>query len=70
MAFDKTEIMSWSAEQKRALAFELLDSIDEQTIRQSIPEWKEKLIRERIEKDNEAGNDVTTWHALRDKYYR
>ena len=52
MAFDKSEIMNWNAEDKRTLAFELLDSIDEQIIKQPLPEWKEKLIKKRIEKDN------------------
>ena len=40
MAFDKNEIMSWNAEAKRNLAFELLDSIDEEMIQQELPAWK------------------------------
>lgn len=70
MAFDKFEIMNWSAEDKRALAFELLDSIDEETIQQPLPQWKEILIRQRIENDKEAGDDVVPWNVLREKYSR
>lgn len=69
MAFDKSEIMNLSAEDKRTLAFELLDSIDEEIIRQPLPEWKKNLIRQRIESDKQA-DDVVAWNVLRGKYNR
>lgn len=69
MAFNKDEVMQWSTEEKRSLAFELLDSIDEETIRKPLPEWKEILIKERIKKDEQA-EDVVTWNVLREKYRR
>ena len=70
MAFDKSEIMKWSAEDKRNFAFELLDSIDEEIINQPLPEWKEKLIRQRIETDKQSADDVVAWSELRQKYKR
>ncbi len=69
MAFNKSEIMNWNTEDKRTLAFELLDSIDEETIKQPLPQWKENLIRQRIEKDKQA-DDVVAWNVLRGKYIR
>lgn len=70
MAFNKSELMNWSAEEKRNLAFELLDSIDEEIINQPLPHWKENLIRQRIEKDKQAGDDIIAWTVLREKYNR
>ncbi len=45
MSFDKNEIFQSSAEEKRFLAFELLDSIDEEFSNLCIPEWKKDLFR-------------------------
>lgn len=70
MAFDKSELMKWSAEDKRNLAFELLDSIDEEIIGQPLPEWKEKLIRQRIENDRQSNDDLIAWNDLRERYKR
>ena len=69
MSFDKNEIMNWSAEEKRNLAFELLDSIDEAVIQQEQPAWKIELIKQRIENDNaSATDDVVAWKTLREQY--
>ena len=69
MSFDKNEIMNWSAEEKRNLAFELLDSIDEAVIQQEQPAWKIELIKQRIENDNASAiDDVVAWKTLREKY--
>ena len=69
MAFDKNEIMNWSAEDKRNLAFELLDSIDEEMMQHELPAWKKQLIQKRIEKNKtECKKDVIAWEILRDKY--
>jgi len=54
MSFNKNEILQLSPDEKRILAFELLDSIDEEFVKQPMPEWKKKLIEERI--DNEQKN--------------
>jgi len=71
MAFDKNEIMNWSAEDKRNLAFELLDSIDEEMMQHELPAWKKQLIQKRIEKNKtECKKDVIAWEILRDKYKR
>ncbi len=43
--------MQLSSEEKRLLAFELLDSIDKEFVNQPIPEWKKRLIQERVETD-------------------
>ena len=40
MAFDKNEILQLNFEEKRLLAFELQDSIDEEFVNQPVPEWK------------------------------
>ncbi|MFT4155439.1 hypothetical protein [Parafilimonas sp.] len=45
MTYDKSELMRLPAEEKRELAFELLDSIDEEFAEKELPEWKLVLIR-------------------------
>lgn len=69
MPLDKKEILRLSADEKRQLAFELLDSIDEEFVTEIVPDWKKELIRERIENDNNFPSDVITWNELRKKYY-
>ena len=69
MAFNKAEIMNLSAEEKRKLAFELLDSIDEQIIQQGLPAWKKEIIQQRIARDKTANiEDAIAWETLRNKY--
>nr|MBA4139812.1 addiction module protein [Segetibacter sp.] len=58
MSFDKNEILQLSTEEKRLLAFELLDSIDEEFVNQPIPEWKKRLIQERVDLDKKDPSDV------------
>lgn len=70
MAVDKDEIFRLSNEEKRRLAFELLDGIDEEFFSHSLPEWKKKLIQERIELDKKKPSDVVSWSEVRKKYYR
>jgi len=60
--------MSLSAEEKRNLAFELLDSIDEEFATSEIPDWKVRLIRERLRLDKEQPNNVISWTELKKKY--
>lgn len=38
MPLDKNEILQLSPDEKRVLAFELLDSIDEEFVNQTVPE--------------------------------
>ena len=44
MNIDKEVILQLNTEEKRQLAFELLDSIDEEYVDQPIPAWKIQLI--------------------------
>ena len=69
MAFDKNEILQLNSEEKRLLAFELLDSIDEEFVNQPVPEWKKKLIQLRVDNDVNNSFDVMTWTEVRKKYY-
>ncbi len=69
MSFDKREILQLSTDEKRLLAFELLDSIDEEFVNQPIPEWKTRLIQERVDIDKKNPSDVISWDEVRKKYY-
>ena len=69
MSFNKNEILQLSPDEKRILAFELLDSIDEEFVNQPIPEWKKRLIEERIHNDLKNPADVISWQEVRKKYY-
>ncbi len=69
MAYDKNEILELSIEERRNLAFELLESIDEDFIQKPIPEWKVKLIRERLADDNAHPETADAWSKVRKKYF-
>lgn len=69
MSFDKNEIFQLSTEEKRFLAFALLDSIDEEFLNKPVPAWKKKLIQQRTEKDIKNPSDVIYWNELRKKYF-
>ena len=69
MSIDKELIFQMSTEDKRMLAFELLDSIDEEFINITMPEWKKRLIRERVESDIDNPTEAITWKELKKKYY-
>lgn len=68
MSYNKSEIMDLTPEEKRKLAFELLDSIDEEFAQKEIPKWKKQLIKDRIALDKEQPNNVITWDELKKKY--
>ena len=68
MSFDKNQLAELSTEEKRILAFELLDSIDEEFVNAPVPDWKRKLIQERVESDIKNTSDVMPWSELRKKY--
>ena len=61
MSFDKNEIFKLSTEEKRSLAFELLDSIDEEFINQPVSEWKKRLIQKRVDTGIKNPSDVICW---------
>ncbi len=69
MPFNKSEVLQLSTEEKRLLAFELLDSIDEEYVNRPIPEWKKRLIQERVDLDRKKPFDVISWSEVRKKYY-
>ena len=69
MSFDKNQLAELSTEEKRILAFELLDRVDEEFVNAPVPDWKRKLIQERVESDIKNTSDVMPWSELRKKYY-
>ena len=69
MSFDKKEILQLNTEERRLLAFELLDSIDEEFVNQPMQEWKRNLIQERMDLDKSDPSAVVSWNELRKKYY-
>jgi putative addiction module component (TIGR02574 family) len=69
MAIDKNQIMQLDNEEKRNFAFELLDSIDEEFIKEPLPDWKRKLIEERLAAHKNNPNAVTPWSEIRKKYF-
>ncbi|SFQ33401.1 addiction module protein [Parafilimonas terrae] len=70
MAYDKSELMQLSNEEKRALAFDLLDSIDDEFAAKEIPEWKLNLIKERLQLDKEGPDGALPWKEVKKKYIR
>ncbi len=70
MPVDKLELMQLSNDEKRELAFELLDSIDEEFIKKEIPEWKLELIRERLKFDKNEPDDALPWNEVKKKYIK
>ena len=69
MNIDKEVILQLSTEEKRQLAFELLDSIDEEYVDQPIPAWKIQLIEQRINLDKGNSTDARPWNEVREKYF-
>ncbi len=70
MDFDKNKIMQLDKEEKRNLAFDLLDSIDEEFMNEPIADWKQKLIKERLGDDAKNPDDIIAWSELKKKYFR
>ena len=70
MEIDKEVILQLSTEEKRQLAFELLDSIDEEYIETTIPAWKLQLINQRLDLDKVNSADTRPWNEVREKYFR
>lgn len=70
MAINKSELMQLSNDEKRALAFELLDSIDKEFTEKEIPEWKRDLIRERLRLDREEPDNAMLWNEFKKQYIK
>ena len=68
MEIDKEVILQLSTEEKRQLAFELLDSIDEEYIETTIPAWKLQLITQRLELDKEDSANTRPCNEVKRKY--
>lgn len=64
---NREELFALPVEEKRQLAAELLNSIDQNIIEQ-IPEWKKQLIYERLDFHNQHKTDGITWTELKKKY--
>lgn len=69
MPINKEEILLLSTEEKRLLAFELLDSIDEEFAGKLMPDWKRSIIEQRIANDKSNPSNVVSWSELRRKYF-
>ncbi len=69
MTIDKNQIMQLDNEEKRKLAFELLDSIDEEFIKEPLPDWKRKLIEERLAAHKNQPDAVAPRGEVRKKYF-
>ena len=67
--FDKKELFNLPIEARRELASDLIDSIlaDEMEV---VPNWKKKLINERIRYHNEHPGNGLGWNELKKKYGR
>lgn len=68
MHINKKEILSLSIEERREFAFELLQSIDEEYIQTPQPDWKIKLIRERLNADIKEPDGADAWSEVKKKY--
>lgn len=68
MAIDKENILRLSTDEKRQLAFELHDSIDEEYSNQPLQEWKVQLIKQRIHLDRVGPKASRQWSEIREKY--
>lgn len=64
------EIMNLSVPEKILLVEKLWDSIAEDTSRQPMPDWKKKLIEERLDEHKRNPDSGTSWEELKKKYYR
>ena len=64
---NKEELFALPAEERKQLAVELLNSIDEQSIQQ-IPHWKKELIKERLQYHKEHSGNGIEWKDWKKKY--
>ncbi len=52
MSFNKQDILQLSTKKSAFLLLNYFNSIDDEFINQPVPEWKKRLIQERVENDN------------------
>ena len=64
---NRDELFALPAEEKKQLAADLLNSIDEEIIR-NIPDWKKELIEERLQYHEENNGKGISWQELKEKY--
>lgn len=69
MPYDKKQILELSTNEKRSLAFELLESIDEEFTQSPLPDWKKKIIIERLAADKTLPENADAWSEVRKKYF-
>ena len=68
MNYNKQEILQLPVEEKLALVMELWESIEEKTNELPVPDWKIKLIKERLSLHEQNPAEGTDWDVLRKKY--
>lgn len=64
------EILNLSVAEKILLVEKIWDSIAEDTSKQPLPEWKEKLLDERLEEHRNNPQSGMSWEDLKKKYYK
>lgn len=64
---NKEELFALPAQERKQLAVDLLNSIDEELADQ-IPEWKKELIKERLEFHKAHSGEGTEWNEWKKKY--
>ena len=69
MSYNKSELLSLPLDERRELASDLLDSILVDEFEET-PDWKKKLIEERIKSDNENPDNGVEWDLLKSQYLK
>ncbi len=64
---NKDELFALPAQERRQLAVDLLNSIDEE-VAQQIPDWKKELIKERLQHHKENSKEQVEWKEWKKKY--
>ncbi len=68
MNYNKQAILQLPETEKIALAMELLEVNDQKNFKESVPDWKVNLIRERFKHHEEHPDAGADWNELRKKY--
>ncbi len=64
---NKEELFALPAKERKQLAVDLLNSIDEELADQ-IPEWKKELIKERLQYHETHSGEGIEWNEWKKKY--
>lgn len=62
------EIMDLSVAEKILLVEKIWDSIAEDSLKEPLPEWKKKLLEERLAEHKQNPDSGITWNELKKKY--